>query len=260
MPQQQQQLSSWTPFSLTYITYPTVISSDEDSTAFNNIVPQFLALLSLYPIFFICALTTCTIVYKDVIAAYLLAGTLLMAFVTSWLKKMIGQPRPLSGRDEEYGEDENGMPSNHSSVAFFGATFVILYVLVYRPRQRHLQHHRRGGNVGVGKTSSLAIINGKSAKSPSSSSSQSLAVISWLYHHLHTTISALFSFLIAGGCAYSRVYLQYHTWNQVVAGSTLGVGCGLLWYAIFRMGCIQEKLAWLDGMIQELEFMERRKI
>jgi hypothetical protein len=49
------------------------------------------------------------------------------------------------------------------------------------------------------------------------------------------------------------VYLQYHTWNQVIVGSLLGIGGGVLWFVLFRMEKVQEKLTWLDGMIQELE-------
>ncbi len=258
---------SWKPFSLTYVAYPVISSSDNDATSLSfipNLIPRLLALMSLFPIFFICSLTSCTIVYKDVMAAYLLLGALLMALLTSLLKEVIGQPRPPSnhhhirgGDDDE--ENEFGMPSNHSSVAFFGATFVILHVMVFR--RRHLKQHVRkeGGSYGAGRsssTASLAIMNGKSSKT--SSACQSLvgvALIKWLYHHLHTTIPAVSIFLIASGCAYSRIYLQYHSWNQVIAGSILGTGCGILWYASFRMDIVQEKLAWLDGLIQELEVL-----
>ena len=225
-----------------------------------------MALLSLFPIFFISSLTTCTIVYKDMVAAFLLLGTLLIALCTSWLKKMIGEPRPPSHRDDDDNEMEYGMPSNHSSVAFFGATFIILYVLYYhhqrrRYQQRHWQRIEISG-VGIGRNelmstaTSSATMNGNSSTVSSSSSSfQSLVSIAvrWLYYQLHTTIPLLSSLCIASGCAYSRVYLHYHTWNQVIAGSLLGIGGGILWFALFRMEIVQENLAWLDGMIQELE-------
>ena len=267
--QHQQQLISWKPFSLTYITYPILVVSDSsNSNATYNVsllfLPQLMALLSLFPIFFISSLTTCTIVYKDMVAAFLLLGTLLIALCTSWLKKMIGEPRPPSHRDDDDNEMEYGMPSNHSSVAFFGATFIILYVLYYYHQRRPQQRHRQGfGSVGIGRNelsstaSSSTTMNGNSSTSctTSSSSFQSLVSIAvrWLYYQLHTTIPVLSSLCIASGCAYSRVYLQYHTWNQVIVGSLLGIGGGVLWFVLFRMEKVQEKLTWLDGMIQELE-------
>ena len=208
-------------------------------------------------------------------AAYLLLGTLLMALLTSLLKKVIGQPRPpCHHRDGDESNNEFGMPSNHSSVAFFTATFVILHVLVFRrqhhrkqqQQQRQQQHGSYGDSTNRGKLASsfttLAIINGKSSKTSSSSSSsyQSLegkvTMIKWIYHHLHTTIPAVSSFLIACGCAYSRIYLQYHSWNQVLVGSILGTGCGIVWYASYQMDVVQEKLVWLDGLIEELEVLE----
>lgn len=269
-PPHQQQLISWKPFSLTYITYPILVVSDSsNSNATSNVsllfLPQLMALLSLFPIFFISSLTTCTIVYKDMVAAFLLLGTLLIALLTSCLKKMIGQPRPPSHRDDDDYEMEYGMPSNHSSVAFFGATFIILYVLYYhhqrrRYQQRHWQRIEISG-VGIGRNelmstaTSSATMNGNSSTVSSSSSFQSFVSIAfrWVYYQLHTTIPALSSLCIASGCAYSRVYLQYHTWNQVIVGSLLGIGGGVLWFVLFRMEIVQEKLTWLDGMIQELE-------
>lgn len=266
--QHQQQLISWKPFSLTYITYPILVVSDSsNSNATSNVsllfLPQLMALLSLFPIFFISSLTTCTIVYKDMVAAFLLLGTLLIALCTSWLKKMIGEPRPPSHRDDD-DNMEYGMPSNHSSVAFFGATFIILYVLYYYHQRRPQRRHRQGfGSVGIGRNelsstaSSSTTMNGNTSTSctTSSSSFQSLVSIAvrWLYYQLHTTIPVLSSLCIASGCAYSRVYLQYHTWNQVIVGSLLGIGGGVLWFVLFRMEIVQEKLTWLDGMIQELE-------
>ncbi|KAL3771814.1 hypothetical protein ACHAWU_004373 [Discostella pseudostelligera] len=310
--QKQQQIIDqalvWKPFSLTYITYPIFHLSDTDSDSSDDgsnsihsnllrlLFPQLMALLSLFPIFFICALSSSSIVYKDVLAAYLLVGTVIVAGVTSVLKEMIGESRPPSpvGRarnENENGDDDDdaggasveyGMPSNHSSVAFFGATFVVLYVLFHRGKHRRRQHqpHWRNGGGGsrgddvagggelLSSSASSARRNGKSSSSKSShhssiiSPSSSLlssftTTIRVVYHHLHTTLPALSAILIASGCAYSRVYLQYHTWNQVIVGSLLGIGCGVLWYALFTMEVIQKKLRWMDGMIEELEMLER---
>ncbi|KAL7427582.1 hypothetical protein ACHAXH_004084, partial [Discostella pseudostelligera] len=124
---QQQQIQHqavvWKPFSLTYITYPILHLSDSDTSIHSilllRLFPQLMALLSLFPIFFICALSSSTIVYKDVLAAYLLVGTVTVAGVTSVLKEVIGEPRPPSPVGRESGNEiglhmkedvEYGMP------------------------------------------------------------------------------------------------------------------------------------------------------
>ena len=44
------------------------------------------------------------------------------------------------------------------------------------------------------------------------------------------TYSAML-FAFASLTSYSRVYLHYHTFNQVIVGCIVGVGTGMLWYA-----------------------------
>ena len=180
-----------------------------------------------------------------------------MAGLTVGLKNVVGQPRPPSPSSRN-GGGEFGMPSNHSSVSFFGATFVILYVLLAHRRRR--QQQQRGGSGGrctgrgVGGDNGKQIMNGNLSMAPHPSSSSSpISLAVWLYHHLHTTVTAISSLLIASGCAYSRIYLQYHTPDQVYVGSILGIACGMLWYALYRMDVVQAKLNKFESAIYQLE-------
>ncbi|KAK1744203.1 hypothetical protein QTG54_004736 [Skeletonema marinoi] len=108
----------WKPFTLTHITYPADVS----------VYAPILALLSLLPPFGVCALTTATVIYKDVIAAYLLIGSLFSAVTSAILKKLIQEPRP-DRYDDDDDDVEFGMPSNHSCFAWFCCTFVMMYVV-----------------------------------------------------------------------------------------------------------------------------------
>ncbi|KAL7536737.1 hypothetical protein ACHAXR_007373 [Thalassiosira sp. AJA248-18] len=231
----------WRAFSLTHITYPSHHHQyDEDAAIIIIIIGPLLALLSLTPPFAVCALTTAVLFYKDVIAAYLLVGSLFSAIVASILKQLVKQPRP-SRYDDDDNDDavvvEYGMPSNHSCFAWFGATFIILYVL-------------RGG-----RGSSLV-----SYPAPPSTSSASFKAMATLWHHLHTGFTIAASLFIAIGCAYSRVYLGYHTTMQVYAGSALGTLLGIAWYGLFETsGVVRRGLIWLHNMLTELERTRRRR-
>ena len=249
----------WKPFSLTHVTYPLSSSS-------SSYVGQIFALLSLTPPFVVCALSTAVIYSKDVIALFLLVGGVLSAIVTSILKGVVKEPRParfdcydLEKEDEE--EIEYGMPSNHSCFAFFIATWVVLYVLrsggrrwairslpSYYSTTRNAASVRNDGS-----------INGNGVSSPLSSKSAPYKLLVTLYHHVHTTFTVCSSLLIAAECAYSRVYLQYHTPMQVCVGSIFGMVLGSIWYRIFETEGVRCMLIWLDGGLYELECCARRE-
>ena len=80
---------------------------------------------------------------------------------------------------------------------------------------------------------------------------------SWL--HGDTTFTVCSSLLIAAECAYSRVYLQYHTPMQVCVGSIFGMVLGSIWYRIFETEGVRCMLIWLDGGLYELECCARRE-
>jgi dolichyldiphosphatase len=234
--------SDWKHFSLTHITYPT-----------NDPVAPLLALLSLTPPFAICALTSSVLVHKDVTAAYLLMGCLLIAAGCSVLKIVWKEKRPVRFHHDE--PVEYGMPSNHSAFAWFGATFVVLYLL-------------RGGNVWcalhlTNSNGNVVELSSSPGDSNNYTGSHKARETRWrtfvkFWHFLHTQVTILASTLLASGCSYSRVHLGYHTTRQVVVGSVLGIAFGYVWYRMFEMGFVKRGLISVKRLLNELEISRRR--
>ena len=88
--------------------------------------------------------------------------------------------------------NEFGMPSNHSQFVGFFSAYVLLFVLIRLPPFNQ--------NAFLERFWRLLIIGG-----------------TWFV-----------SLLVCVG----RVYLQYHTWSQVIAGGLLGLTTGALWFCV----------------------------
>ena len=218
----------WKPFTLTHITYP----------ADDSVYAPILALLSLLPPFGVCALTTATVIYKDVIAAYLLIGSLFSAVISAILKRVIQEPRP-----DRYDDDvdvEFGMPSNHSCFAWFCCTFVMIYVV------------KRGGVWAASKKlpSRRCDRTMKPTESPTNKKWTSMLK---LWNFLHSSFTIILALFLAIGCSYSRVYLGYHSFVQVYAGSVLGMILGTFWYHLFQTKMVRGVLMLVDRAVSELE-------
>jgi dolichyldiphosphatase len=231
----------WKPFSLTYVTYPHNTSS---------VFPPLLALLSLAPPFGTCALAVSSVLHRDVVSAYLLAGAVSAASLTSVLKAIVGQPRPPRYDDDDVVHRRDcGMPSNHSCFAWFVASFVCLYVT------------RGGASWSAGSLPSRRPPPRASTRdsspppppSPSPSAAPATTAADRLYRHLHSAVAVYSSVAVAAGCAYSRVALGYHTAPQVAAGSALGSSLGAAWYALFETDAVRRRLAGWDGTLTDLE-------
>jgi dolichyldiphosphatase len=245
MAQQGLSTTVWKPLSLTYVTYPVV---DDGGVA--DIIGPLLALLSLTPPFVVCALVTSTFVYRDVVAAYLLTGVLGSVAVTSLLKRIIQQPRPMR---HDYNiildmeEMDYGMPSNHSCFVFFIATFITLYCI-----------RSVGAKWTVNKLPSQRQHQSSSRRNEQHrmSSKKSVQLLQLLWHQIHTTsfiITASISIAII--CAYSRIYLLYHTILQVLVGAGLGIVLGTAWYYMFetQVTGVQRILEQIDTFLNNLD-------
>ena len=217
----------WEAFALTHVTYP---SSD-------GLAGQLIALLSLTPPFAVCALTSSTLIYKDIVSAFLLAGLVLSAAACSVVKKIVKQPRPARF-DNDAGEGEYGMPSNHACFAWMMAVFVLLYTARSRRWCRNNLH-------SCGRR--FATTRNREQMNNSST-------IQAIYIHFHTTVVVVASIGIAVGCSYSRVHLKYHTSEQVYAGSILGVALGILWFGIFETSTARRWIVWLDSVMAEFDY------
>ncbi len=242
----------WKPFSLTHVTYPRTTTS--------SVVPPLLALLSLAPPFGTCALVVSSVIHRDVVSAYLLVGAMSAVTLTSVLKGVIKQPRPP--RYDDYDplvgaaqHREYGMPSNHSCFVWFVAAFVYLYVTrggaSWSARSLPSRSIRLSSTCDPSPPSSAGLDVASSSSSTSSSSSSTAAA--GLYRHLHSTVVVASSLAVATGCAYSRVYLGYHTMPQVAFGSALGSSLGASWYALFETAVVRSHLVRWDGMMTDLE-------
>ena len=222
----------WKSFTLTHITYP----ADDDS-----VYAPILALLSLLPPFGVCALTTATFIYKDVIAAYLLIGSLFSTVISAILKRVIQQPRPDRYDDDD--DIEFGMPSNHSCFAWFCGTFVVMYVV------------KRGG-VWASSNLPSRMLN---KTEPSPNTIRQWTSLMKLWNFLHTLFTLILTLFIAFGSTYSRVYLGYHSSVQVYAGSILGVVLGSFWYHLSQTNVVRDLLILVDGTIHELERQQEKR-
>lgn len=90
---------------------------------------------------------------------------------------------------------EYGMPSNHAQFVSFFSSYVLLFVLIRLPP-----------------------------------------------FNQNAFLERFWRLLIIGGCwfasllvCYGRVYLQYHSWAQVVAGVLIGLATGSLWFALTQV-------------------------
>uniref|UniRef100_T1IY84 Dolichyldiphosphatase n=1 Tax=Strigamia maritima TaxID=126957 RepID=T1IY84_STRMM len=90
---------------------------------------------------------------------------------------------------------EYGMPSSHSQFMWFFATYVAFFMLI---RLHQI-------------------------------SNSSFMDNAWKYF---VTLCVFWSALTV---SYGRVYLQYHTWTQVVSGALLGGVLGCLWFAVMQL-------------------------
>jgi membrane-associated phospholipid phosphatase len=74
---------------------------------------------------------------------------------------------------------------------------------------------------------------------------------------LHNQFTVVTILAVAVGCSFSRIYLGYHTTNQVLVGACLGSIGGAGWYAIFEKKLVRDCLMLVDGILIDLE-RERR--
>ncbi|XP_037081507.1 dolichyldiphosphatase 1-like [Pollicipes pollicipes] len=90
-----------------------------------------------------------------------------------------------------------GMPSSHSQLSWFIAGYLTLFLLI---RLHHVQ------------TSSL-LMN--------------------MWKHMAAVLCCVCAALVS----FSRVYLEYHSWWQVVCGAGVGVAFGVLWFVFVHWVC-----------------------
>ena len=129
-----------------------------------------------------------------------------------------------------------GMPSSHAQFAFFFAVSISLFLLVRHGQDGpgYISSAHSAVSPKASPDNNLSFMpqlnhNVKNSYSPSPSTSQSPASLHPI--PFPTRVFASFaSLLTACLVASSRVYLNYHTPQQVAVGAAAGTICGIIWF------------------------------
>lgn len=152
---------------------------------------------------------------REVEVGLMFAGQLACEAVNFALKRIIKEERPKRIHGKGY-----GMPSSHAQFAFFWAVAVALFLVV-----RHRPRPRPGGvamkpKAGQGRPMTAQDVE-KYAHQPWS-----------LLERVMASVAAL---VLAGMIAWSRIYLNYHTPKQVLAGCLAGAVSAVAWFGVTYM-------------------------
>eukprot|EP00111_Clytia_hemisphaerica_P002245 TCONS_00006298-protein len=158
----------------------------------DDLVGKILAWSSLVPIFIIVSFLTLIIFRRELHTMAWFLGILLNEVVNMVLKRMLKQPRPCSALDQKKLYNKYGMPSSHAQFMGFFAIYAIFFAYC------RLRVH--------------------------------------VYEKFMDNIRQHFIAFSSAGVAlivcYSRVYLHYHTVEQVLIGLCTGLFIGTFWFYI----------------------------
>lgn len=155
-----------------------------------DILGFLMAWISMLPLFYIIALVTVIIIRRDLTTIFYSIGIVLTEITNAILKNLIKQPRPSQTSSRTGNFSKYGMPSDHSQIMFYASSFLVLLIF-YRCYY---------------KTNSR------------------------LYQILVKSTLAAIAIISAVLVAFSRVYLEYHTIEQVLVGAVLGTVMGCVWF------------------------------
>ncbi|XP_064616151.1 dolichyldiphosphatase 1-like [Liolophura sinensis] len=170
----------WKPLSMTFVEYPA-----------GDFIGFVLAWFSMIPIFLLVSFGTLIIFRRDLHTMSYLLGLLLNEVVNWILKHIIRESRPL--RDHQILFTEYGMPSSHTQLMFFAASYFVLFVFIRIHRNYH-----------------------------------------WVDDIWKYGVS-IAGFITAIIVAFSRVYLLYHTYSQVICGAIVGMILGGAWFCVVQL-------------------------
>lgn len=168
----------------------------------DDIVGKLMAWLSLIPIFILVAFVTLIIFRRELHTITFFLGIITNEVLNYLLKYTFKHPRPcreLAGVEERVTHGKYGMPSSHSQFMGFFACYMIFFSYI---RLQGQVYERYRDNI-----------------------------ISSIRQHFIAFTSITTSILVA----YSRIYLHYHTQNQVLIGFTIGSVCGLGWFVLTQL-------------------------
>lgn len=182
------------------------------------------------------------------------AGQLACEAANFVLKRLIKEERP--SRIHRTGKGY-GMPSSHAQFVAFWAVAMALFLLVrhtpswtdhgYGPRSVAVDG-QGGAGAGAGAGARGGQGNNRSAQRRTSSWGQDWVMVESYAHRPWTyaerAAASAFVLGVAALVAWSRVYLGYHTVNQVLVGCLAGAVCAIAWYAATAAARSTGLLAW----------------
>lgn len=152
-----------------------------------------MAWISMIPVLLPVALVTAMVLRRDLTTIFFSMGVVLTEISNAVLKRTFQQPRPIKDSLFQGGNHGKfGMPSDHSQHIFYMATFFILLVI----NRIHIKTNNKN------------------------------------YQYMLKGSLILGAEVCALLVAYSRVYLEYHTVEQVIVGGAIGRVSGAVWFFI----------------------------
>lgn len=191
------------------------------------------------------------------------AGQLGCEAVNFALKRLIKEERP--SRIHRTGGKGYGMPSSHAQFVAFWAVAMTLFLLVrhtpswtahgFGPRGRtttttggQQQQQQDGGGGNNNNNNNNQKNNKKKEKKNNSSWGQDWVVVETYAHRPWSlperAAASVLVLGLAAAVAWSRVYLGYHTVNQVLVGLVAGTLSAAAWYAATAVVRATGLLAW----------------
>lgn len=172
------------------------------------------------------------------------AGQLACEAANFVLKRLIKEERP--SRIHRTGKGY-GMPSSHAQFVAFWAVAMALFLLVrHTPSWTDHGYGPRSAAVAEGQGNSRKT-KATAARRTSSWGQDWVMVESYAHRPWTYAERAAASAFVLGAAAlvaWSRVYLGYHTVNQVLVGCLAGAVCAVAWYAATAAARSTGLLAW----------------
>lgn len=165
---------TWVTLAITHVEYPA-----------GDIVGKGLACVSMLPLGLCVSMLTLVLFRRDLHTIFFFLGIVLNEIINFTLKHIIKEARPYKERKVLH--VEYGMPSSHSQLIWFFATYLTLFMFI-------------------------RLANGTKW--------------STLWKYFVTTIAIISATIVS----YSRLYLLYHSFEQIVCGGLLGCFNGVMWF------------------------------
>ncbi|KAL1870847.1 hypothetical protein Daus18300_004935 [Diaporthe australafricana] len=187
---------------------------------------------------------------REAEVALMFAGQLACEAVNFVLKRLIKEERPM--RIHKTGKGY-GMPSSHAQFVAFWAVAMALFLLVrHAPSWTDHGYGRRPAAADNGKSGGGGRRNNNkdvvAERTGSWGGRQEWVMVESYAHrpwsYAERAAAAVFVLGVAALVAWSRVYLGYHTVNQVLVGCLAGALSAVAWYVVTAVVRNTGLLAW----------------